>query len=86
MLREAEVTTLAANGDLTGRPAALLEQVLARDADNTEALWLSGLAARQSGDIDMARSYWRRLLKNGLPQEFEQTVRTQLQKLPRQGE
>ncbi len=82
LLQEVEVSTLAANGDLTGRPRTLLQQVLKREPENIEALWLSGLAARQSGQTSAAREFWQRLLRLEIPAEFAATVRTQLSKLP----
>lgn len=82
LLLEVEASTMAANGDLTGRPKNLLSQVLIIEPQNIEALWLSGLAARQSGELSAARKYWKQLLGQELPPEFANTVKSQLQRLP----
>lgn len=82
LLKEAEALTVAAGGDLTGRPEKLFGQVLAQDPDNVLGLWLSGLAARQSGNMDAARTHWQHLLQLEIPPGFEQAVRQQLAKLP----
>lgn len=82
LLKEAEALIQAAGGDLTGRPQKLLAQALAQAPDNMLALWLAGMAARQSGDMPAARAHWQHLLRLGPPPEFEQVVRQQLAKLP----
>lgn len=82
LLQEVEASTMAANGDLTGRPQNLLSQVLIIEPRNVEALWLSGLAARQSGEPAAARKFWKQLLGEDLPPEFAKTVQSQLQRLP----
>jgi tetratricopeptide (TPR) repeat protein len=41
---------------------ALLEPIVAEDADNADALNLMGYAARNAGDLDRAASYYRAAL------------------------
>jgi cytochrome c-type biogenesis protein CcmH len=57
----AEAVAMANNGQLGGRPAELVDKVLAGDPDNAKALWLGGMAAFQAGDFKQAVERWNRL-------------------------
>lgn len=55
-------------GRLQGEPMALLQRALQVEPAHPKALWLAGVAARQTGDEARARQYWQRLLAT-LPPE-----------------
>ncbi len=57
----AEAAALANNGQLGGRPAELVDKVLATQPDNMKGLWLGGMAAFQAGDYKHAAERWGRL-------------------------
>jgi cytochrome c-type biogenesis protein CcmH len=59
----AEVVATNANGDLAGKPAALLEKALKVDPNNGMALWLAGTAALNAKDYDRTLALWERLSK-----------------------
>ena len=58
----AEAIALTQDNRLTGEPAALLERVLRLEPNNQKGLWLSGFAARQSGNNRQAVVLWQQLL------------------------
>jgi cytochrome c-type biogenesis protein CcmH len=58
LTRLAEATALANEGDLTGRPEALLREVLAIEPRFPSALWLAGLAASQREQLGEAIGHW----------------------------
>jgi cytochrome c-type biogenesis protein CcmH len=58
LTRLAEATALANEGDLTGRPEALLREALAIEPRFPSALWLSGLAASQREQLAEAIGHW----------------------------
>jgi cytochrome c-type biogenesis protein CcmH len=58
----ADALAMAGGGRLTGRPAGLVHQALALNANHRVGLWLAGLAASESGDRGAAVEYWNRLL------------------------
>lgn len=49
------------NNDMTGQPEQLLAQALTVDPNNIQAIWLSGLAARQQGKNQQALDLWLKL-------------------------
>jgi len=71
---EAE-STFMARDDLQGRARTLFRQLLELDPDSTPALWYLGLGASERGDNAQALSYWDRLLKQDLPDDFARMVR-----------
>ena len=48
-------------GSMTGKPAALVDEILARDPRHPTGLWLAGLAAAEKGDLAVAAGHWRSL-------------------------
>jgi len=59
----ADLLAVQANGNLNGKPEALVEEALKLDPENPKALWLAGTAAFNRGDYPVAGRYWERLLK-----------------------
>ncbi|MGI9228403.1 MAG: c-type cytochrome biogenesis protein CcmI [Gammaproteobacteria bacterium] len=57
-----EALALAANGDLTGKPRQLINELLELDPDHKSGLWFAGLAAEQAGELQQALDYWQKLL------------------------
>jgi cytochrome c-type biogenesis protein CcmH len=55
---------------IEGRPAALIESALALDPNNPAALFYSGVAASDRGDVDMAIARWEVLLGLNPPPEI----------------
>jgi cytochrome c-type biogenesis protein CcmH len=58
----ADVAATNANGNLSGKPAALLEKALKVDPNNGMALWLAGTAALNEKNYDRTLAHWERLL------------------------
>ena len=59
----ADVVATNANGNLAGKPAALLEKALKVDPNNGMALWLAGTVALNEKDYDRTLALWERLSK-----------------------
>ena len=59
----ADVAATNANGNLSGKPAALLDKALKVDPNNGMALWLAGTAAMNEKNYDRTLVLWERLLK-----------------------
>jgi len=55
----ADAVAMSRGGDLSGDVTEMLVKVLQQDPSNIEGLWLSGLAARQRGDLPAALKFWR---------------------------
>ncbi|MEM7027672.1 MAG: c-type cytochrome biogenesis protein CcmI [Pseudomonadota bacterium] len=62
LLRYADALALQNNQDLSGEPIKIIEKILQLEPDNTSAIWMAGLSARQQGNLQSALDYWRRLL------------------------
>lgn len=54
LARYADALAMANNGDLTGRPTALLERALQINPNQIEALWLAAMAADEQHDLSAA--------------------------------
>ena len=48
-------------GDLRGKPAVIIAEILQKDPRHPSALWLAGLAAAQNGDTAQAVANWEKL-------------------------
>ncbi len=59
----ARVLTLGNNGQFVGQPQILLKLALEADPNYQEALWLSGLAAAQNKDYQVAIAHWQKFLQ-----------------------
>ncbi|CRI66710.1 Cytochrome c-type biogenesis protein CycH [Thiocapsa sp. KS1] len=62
MLAYAEALAANTNNSLEGKPATLIEQVLAAEPDNASARWLSGMLYYQRGQFTAAATAWQRIL------------------------
>ncbi len=71
LTRFAESIALTKQGRLAGRPAKLLAKALKIQPEHGNALWLSGLAARQQGDHAATVAYWEKLEGLLNPEEAE---------------
>lgn len=69
--RQAQALGMAAGGDFRGTPSKLLARALEIDPSNTEALWLSGVAAQESDNPARALSYWQQIGQANLPKPFK---------------
>ena len=58
LLALANAVAMGQEGRLEGRPAELVQQALVLDSQNTTALWLAGMAAEESGELESALRYW----------------------------
>ncbi len=61
LVRYADALAMAGGGRLTGKPAQLVKQALTIDPNNTQGLWMAGMAARQQNDLHAALTHWRKL-------------------------
>ncbi|MBL4671321.1 MAG: c-type cytochrome biogenesis protein CcmI [Arenicella sp.] len=70
----ADATALAAGGQITEEASEYIQRALTIDPDNSQALWLAGLGAAQSGDQVMAKQHWSRLapLLDDSPQQQQE--------------
>ena len=62
MLSLADAISMKNNGQIAGRPAELIEQVLKVDPVNVTGLWLGGMAARQQLNYVTAVERWQKVL------------------------
>ncbi len=62
ILAVADSLAMASNGEIVGRPVALINQALTLEPDNLTALWLGGMAARQQGEHLLAIKRWNKVL------------------------
>ncbi len=62
MLALADSLAMVSNGEITGRPVALINKALEIEPENQTALWLGGMVARQQGKHLMAIERWRKVL------------------------
>jgi len=58
----ADSLAMANNGEITGRPVALIDQAITLEPNNLTALWLGGMAARQQSDHVLAIKRWQKVL------------------------
>ena len=58
LLALANAVAMSQEGRLEGRPAALVQEALALDPQNTTALWLAGMVAEEAGELESALRYW----------------------------
>ena len=62
MLSLADALSMDNNGQLVGRPRELVKKALTLEPKNITALWLSGMAASQSGEYPEAIIQWQKVL------------------------
>lgn len=62
MLSLADALSMSNNGLLVGRPRELVKKALTFEPQNITALWLSGMAASQSGEYPEAIIQWQKVL------------------------
>lgn len=71
LLQLADALGSSNGGQLTGRPAELINKALQKDPQNVMGLWLAGMASRQQGDNAGAIEYWSKVLGKLNPQSEE---------------
>ncbi len=62
MLSLADALSMSSQGQLSGRPAELVNKAVKLEPQNITALWLSGMAARQQGNYLDAINQWKKVL------------------------
>lgn len=62
MMQYANNLAMARNGRMAGEPAQLIAQVLERDPNNANALWLAGIAEAEQSNFADAKIHWQKLL------------------------
>ena len=62
MMQYANNLAMARNGRMAGEPAQLVAEVLRRDPNNANALWLAGMAKAEQGSFAEAKAHWQKLL------------------------
>ena len=79
---QGEALAFARDRDLQGTPAQLFERALAVAPDYGKALWYSGMAAAQAGDLAAAKLRWTRLMAQpDLPPQMREVLQAHLQEL-----
>jgi cytochrome c-type biogenesis protein CcmH len=76
MLNYANCLAMNNNGQLAGEPAELIEKAVKKAPDNSNALWLAGMAKAEEGDSKQALTYWHKLLMQ-LPPESDGSKQVQ---------
>ncbi len=64
LVQYADALAMTQGGRLTGKPAEQVFQALELDPNNTQGLWLAGMAMQEQKDYPAALNYWRRLEPN----------------------
>ena len=62
ILAVADSLAMANNGEIAGRPVALIDKALELEPSNLTALWLGGMAARQQKDHVLAIKRWQKVV------------------------
>ncbi len=60
MVSYADALAMTRNGDMSGRPLAMIEKALALEPSHPTGLWLAGMAYRQLGRYQDAISAWQK--------------------------
>ena len=83
---QGEALAFARDRDLQGTPAQLFDRALAAAPDYGKALWYSGMAAAQAGDLVTAKLRWTKLMTQpDLPPQMREVLQAHLQELDGQG-
>jgi cytochrome c-type biogenesis protein CcmH len=80
----AEALVFADNRMVTPRSAQLFERAYERAPHHPKALWYSGLAAYQSGRLDVARERWMGLVALNPPPEIKRVLEAKIAELDTQ--
>ena len=79
---QGEALAFARDRDLQGTPEQLFERALAIAPDYGKALWYTGMAAAQAGDMARAKARWSKLLAQpDLPPQMREVLQAHLQEL-----
>jgi cytochrome c-type biogenesis protein CcmH len=79
-----ETLVFAEGRAVTPRSAQLFERAFERAPNDPKALWYSGLAAFQSGRLDIARDRWRGLVALNPPPEVKRLLESKIAELDAQ--
>ena len=77
----AEALVLTDDPAVQPRAQNILEEALATDGNNQKALWYQGVMAMRSGDKEIAKRNFTRLLEGNPPPEIREVIVSQLQEL-----
>ncbi|MDQ7017433.1 MAG: c-type cytochrome biogenesis protein CcmI [Gammaproteobacteria bacterium] len=64
LVQYADALAMTQGGRLTGKPAEQVFQALELNPNNTQGLWLAGMAMQEKKDYPAALNYWKRLEPN----------------------
>ncbi len=78
LLAYAQALAANAGGDLSGRPAKLIDRVLAMEPNHQTARWLKGLVAYQAGNFQAAVDLWEGLLAELQPNQDTRELETMI--------
>ena len=67
----AETLAEANQGSMAGKPAEIVQDILANNPNHTRGLWLAGIAAAEHQDMAGARQYWEKL-KSQFPEDSQE--------------
>ena len=84
MLGLGEALAMTDEASLTGRAGRLFEAAFEKAPDNPKALYYSGVAALQAGDVRKARDRLQLLLAQGPPEQIRSALERQVQDLNQQ--
>jgi len=77
----AQKLTKQAFGIVTPNARALIKNVLIKDPENLDALYLAGLAAKQNGRSDLAIKIWEQIIKYNPQYKNINLIKDELQKI-----
>ena len=67
----AEALSNQAFGNITPKSRNLIAEVLKKDPNNKNAMYLAGLTAQQNGRMDLAKNIWLKLYESFSPKSKE---------------
>ena len=77
----AQKLTKQAFGIVTPNARTLIQNVLIEDPENLDALYLAGLAAKQSGRFDLSKKIWEQVIKYNPQYKNIDLIKNELQQI-----